>query len=140
MYRDLALSYLKLDNLTVANDWDNHHKDGFVAPFPSQNYKYSPHDSSEACDSACKAEPECSQWTYHLRKCRFVTTRRYGRHREPELGTETNAASAEDAVWVPDLDGLRFVAGWDTAKIQAWIAARPCDQVEWVTASTERIF
>ena len=35
---------------------------------------------------------------------------------------------------------LKFMSGWDTAKINGWVRERPCEEVRWVRPSITRIF
>lgn len=124
MYRDLAISLMNLTSMAIRKDWDNADWDAFPPPLEGD-----PHASSHNCELACQANDECFQWNYHLRNCWFVRSFRLGNAKEP---------SREEGRW--SLEDQRFIAGWDSRKIQRWVDERPCDVVEWVRPSTERIF
>ena len=138
LYRDLAISYFNLTTITSPRaSWDNAAWDAYPAPGPDKLYKEDPHKSLTTCNSACEAHPHCFQWRYHLQKCTFVRSFRLGIQREPQLGV---GASKEDKAktWSPT--DLEFTSGWNTKLITAWVESRPCEQVDWVRPSTERIF
>ena len=134
------MSYFKLGNLTDRENWNNGDRDGFSPPSSSRLYTHDPHDSFDACGIACKAHDNCFQWRYHLRKCQFVRSIRLGKHEEPGLGKARMKEGAEDDTSKWNAEDLRYMAGWDAAKISTWMAQRPCEEVQWVKPSTERIF
>ena len=65
---------------------------------------------------------------------------RFGEHRDPELGKVGEDLNQEESKleWSPEQ--LRFRAGWVQDKVRRWIDERPCEDVEWVRPSLERIF
>lgn len=77
---------------------------------------------------------------YHLKKCYFNRSIRYGRAREPsaESVKKNGKPHGGEAEW--DFEDLRFVTGWDNEKIARWIDDHPCERVEWVHPSLKRIF
>ena len=132
------MTYLNIGNMTTREDWNNGGFDGFSPPVPSRFYDHDPHESFDACGRACKAHEDCFQYTYHLRKCLFVRSIRYGKAEEPGLGKTSKKVPTKKLDWSPE--DLRYMAGWDTEKIREWMDARPCEQVRWVRPSTKRIF
>ncbi|KAK5165282.1 uncharacterized protein LTR77_009380 [Saxophila tyrrhenica] len=140
LYRDLATSYFNLTNLTIRTDWNTAQHDAPVAEYPSDHYTHDPHESIEACSSACTAAEKCFTWTYHLRQCHLGTRLRAGLHAEPSLkkvGGKTKLTE-DDGTWTDE--DLRFVAGWNHEKIKKWVDERPCEEVEWVRPSITRMF
>lgn len=135
LYRDLATTYFNFANLTTLTDWDNGSRGSYRAPTPNKSTLYSldPHASFSACQLACEALPDCLQYSYHLRNCKFSNSFHFGERREPEKATGANKMK-----WTDEDRG--FQAGWIAKRILAWIDERPCEQVEWVRPSTERIF
>ncbi|USW54960.1 hypothetical protein Slin15195_G082790 [Septoria linicola] len=125
LYRDMAVSYFQNFQFTQRENWDNAEWDGFDPP---NDTTYNPHASIATCSTACEKHENCFQWTYHRQRCYFVHSFRLGREREP-------STDGDWTIW-----DQRFVAGWDTAKIKKWIDQRPCEKVQWVKPSTERIF
>ncbi|KAK4505060.1 hypothetical protein PRZ48_003023 [Zasmidium cellare] len=130
LWRDIAISYFDLANMTRKNDWDNA---GWDAYPPAEDDPNEPHSSVEACSLACQEADGCFQWTYHLQRCSFVRSFRLGRAREPHVEEEK-----KDQEWTPE--DKRYFAGWKTEHIQRWISERPCNEVQWVKPSIERIF
>lgn len=52
-------------------------------------------------------------------------------------GSKQPSTNKENEEW--NADERKFVAGWDTAKIQKWAEKRNCEVVEWVRPSNDRI-
>ncbi|KAM3421676.1 hypothetical protein BST61_g2061 [Cercospora zeina] len=131
LYRDLAISfYHGFQSPIIREDWDNADWDGFEPP----EYQGA-HTSMERCQAACTKHHLCMQWTYHLKKCRFVRSFRLGQAKEPHVEDDRKHEHGE---W--EAKDQRYMAGWDTVKIKKWIDERPCTEVQWVKPSTERIF
>lgn len=59
-----------------------------------------------------------------------------GLPRKPEVGKEATNEE-KDAEW--DAEDLRFISGWISDKIQRRVNERPCNAVEWVRPSIERV-
>lgn len=129
LYRDMAISYYNSFQTERRDDWDNAVWDAFDPPEEFRDA----HASLESCHQACRKHAPCFQWTYHLRHCHFVRSFRYGRAREPLIENDS-----KDEDWTHEES--RYMSGWDTGKIGKWIQQRPCDQVQWVRPSIERIF
>lgn len=138
LWRDMAVSYWKFANLTTRDDWDNSGRSSLDAPKRSQSYSHDPHESFEACRSACEAVPKCVQFTYHRRKCKIDRSLRYGECKEPEI--EQPGMTTSENTQGRNPDDMRFFAGWVPDKIKAWIDGHPCDTIEWARPSLERIF
>lgn len=132
LWRDIALSYLDMADLTRKDDWDNGEWDAYE---PAQNDPNRPHESPEACGSACEKAvgSGCFQWTHHRRQCWFVRSFRYGRPRKAQIEDE-----ATDRYWMPE--DQRYFAGWNSDNIRRWISEQPCEEVQWVNPSVQRIF
>ncbi|KAK4611755.1 hypothetical protein CLAFUW4_12916 [Fulvia fulva] len=130
LYRDLAVDFLNMANMTRKLDWDNGEWDSYrpAADDPSQ-----PNESVDNCERACARAEGCFQWTYHLQRCYFVRSFRLGRAKAPMVEDDR-----KDREW--SYEDQRFIAGWDADKIKRWISERPCDEVQWVRPSIERIF
>lgn len=122
--------------MTSLDDWNNAAWDGFHAPVSGPSYSHDPHASVEACSSACGAHSTCFQWTYHHQKCTFVRSIRFGKHQEPSIIEPPNEGEPPR---LGTVDG-RFKAGWATEDIIQWMNDRPCERVQWVRPSTDRIF
>ena len=140
-YRDLAVSYFNVGDLTIREDWNNGGFDGFDPPVSSPFYSHDPHESFDACGRACKAHDECFQWNYHLRKCHFMRSIRLGEAEQPGYGFKGASQVISNwrmSEWNP-VD-LRYMSGWDTEKINKWVNERLCEEVQWVKPSTIRIF
>lgn len=133
LWQDIATSYFEFANMTPKDDWDNAEWDAFDPP--AEDNSQDPHSSAEACSLACQhAEgPECFQWTYYLQQCKFSKSIRLGRARQKRVD-KTEGSKA----WTSEEQ--RYLAGWNTDRIQQWISERPCDEVQWVKPSIERIF
>ncbi|KAF2090374.1 glycosyltransferase family 31 protein [Saccharata proteae CBS 121410] len=125
LYRHLS-TYFPLLAAPTRPDWDNAQWDAFRAPDPppSESQPDSPHDSFEACGHACHQHDKCFQYNFHDATCTFVSSMRFGFHREPD---EERARG-------------RWMAGWDTEKMREWMEGRRCEEAEWVRASLQRIF
>lgn len=133
LWRDIAMSYFDLANMTDKLDWDNAEWDTF--PPAAEDDVRDPHSSAEACSLACQhtKNADCFQWTYHLHRCKFARSFRLGRAREPQVDKKESSQT-----WT--LEDQRYLAGWNTDRIRQWMSKRPCDQVQWVRPSIERIF
>ena len=138
LWRDMAVSYWNFANLTTRDDWDNTGRSSFEARKQSEFYSHDPHESFEACRSACEAQPKCLQFTYHSRRCTIDRSLRYGEYKDPEV--ERLGMTMNEGTQGRSPDDLRFFAGWLPDKVKAWIDDHPCDTVEWVKPSLERIF
>lgn len=119
--------------MTRKEDWDNAEWDTF---FPSaDDDPQDAHSSAEACSLACRhtESADCFQWTYHPQQCKFARSFRLGRTRVPRIdqAEQSEAQKPEEQ---------RYLAGWNTDKIKQWMSERPCDEVQWVKPSIERIF
>jgi hypothetical protein len=127
LYRDLAIDYFNLSRLTPRDNWRNNAAGvGYLAPETETH----PHESAESCATACSEHAECFSWTYHLRACHFVKSIRLGKQADPSAeGADVEMFSSND---------LKFTAGWDNAKISKWMAARPCEEVQWLHPSWDR--
>ncbi|EME40123.1 glycosyltransferase family 31 protein [Dothistroma septosporum NZE10] len=132
LYRDLAVGFLNMTDLTRRRDWDNADWDSYR---PSPDDQNEPDESPDNCERACAKveDSDCFQWTYHLQRCKFVRSFRMGGAKAPKVedGREDHEWSYEDQ---------RYVAGWNSDLIKRWISERPCDEVQWVKPSIERIF
>ena len=140
LYRDLATSYFELGTFATREDWFNAGWDSFPAPNPSKFYTHDPHESFDACGRACKAQENCFQYQYHLRKCTFVKIIKFGVAAEPRIDPKGKKEESEEELAEWEKEDLRFMAGWDTEKILKWMEERPCEQVKWVRPSVKRIF
>lgn len=140
LYRDLATSYFNISSLTTREDWYISDGDSFAPPVPSKYYSHDPHESFDACGTACIAHDQCMQYQYHLRKCEFMRSIRFGVKREPGIYNLQGRVdvTADLSEW--EAEDLRFMAGWDGEKIRKWMDERPCEQVKWVRPSIKRIF
>lgn len=112
--------------MTTRQDWDNGDWDAFPPPPEDKDA----HASIKTCESSCQAHDRCFQWTYHHRTCWFVRSFRLGGSKQPSTNKENEEWNADER---------KFVAGWDTAKIQKWAEKRNCEVVEWVRPSNDRI-
>jgi len=113
-------------------DWMNSDWDGFPAPPGSDAHK-----SFDECGKACKADPNCFQWTWHLRTCQFTHSFRLGQPRAPEV---EDWRSEEEKLHPWTREEKRFLAGWDIDYIKEWARGRECSTVQWVRPSLQRIF
>ncbi|KAF2770276.1 hypothetical protein EJ03DRAFT_270778 [Teratosphaeria nubilosa] len=132
LYADFV-DYLNLTELTAREDWVNSDWRGYQASARSA------HASFNACGRACAADPNCFQWTYHLRSCQLSPAFRLGQAKSP--GIEMWRSDEEKASpWTSD--ELRYFAGWNRDRIRRWVNAkgRDCKQVQWVKPSLTRIF
>ncbi|KAK5112102.1 hypothetical protein LTR62_004444 [Meristemomyces frigidus] len=129
-YRDIATTFFDFANMTRREDWDNGEWDAY-RPAPENAGRSD--ESVSDCSRACENAEGCFQWTYHLRQCYFVRSFRYGRSKQP-----VDEEDRPDREWT--FEEQRFTAGWDVEKIVNWMDARPCDNVDWVKPSLERIF
>lgn len=142
IFRDLA-DYLNITAVAFRPDWDNAAWDGYPAPSKGPDDS-DPHSSTEACGKSCEHSSSCFQWTYHLQRCTFVRSFRLGTQKEPEgekpKKHKVDGVEVEEPVKQWSLEDQRFMAGWDVEGIRKWMDERPCEEVEWVKPSVERIF
>ncbi|GAB7362503.1 hypothetical protein MBLNU230_g2824t1 [Neophaeotheca triangularis] len=143
LFRDLA-DYLNITSVAFREDWDNAAWDGYPAPSGGPD-GIDPHSSLEACSRSCDESGNCFQWTYHLKRCTFVRSFRLGTQKEPrgekpKTHKDEEGNVVEEPVKEWSLEDQRYMAGWDVDNIKRWIEKRPCEEVEWVKPSIERIF
>ena len=132
LFADLV-NYLNLTQVSHRDDWTNGDFNGYRAPSDSA------HASFDACGQACRADPNCLQWTHHLKDCTFTSTIRLGQAMPP--GLESWRSKEEKAKTWSD-EELRYMAGWDLDGIKTWMSApgRDCKTAHWVRPSLKRIF
>lgn len=132
LFADLV-DFLNLTEVARRDDWMNGDFTGYRAPGDDA------HASFDACGKACKADPNCLQWTHRLKDCTFVPTIRLGQHWDPHL--EPWRSEEEKALPWTD-EEKRFMAGWDLDGIKKWMSApgRDCKTAHWVRPSLKRIF
>ncbi|ORX95131.1 hypothetical protein BCR34DRAFT_498702 [Clohesyomyces aquaticus] len=126
LYADL-ISHLGLGDFSTRDDWDNANWDGFS---PSDD---SPaHSSFKACKTACAADDNCFQFTYHMQHCYMAKSIRLGEKRDPE-GDLADLKDGKE-------EDRRFMSGWDTKRIKKWVEDNKCEAPHWVKPSIKRIF
>ncbi|EMC97839.1 glycosyltransferase family 31 protein [Baudoinia panamericana UAMH 10762] len=133
LFADLV-DYLNLTKVAVREDWVNSEWGGYPPPSDSPA-----HASFDACGDACKADPNCFQWTYHLRSCVFTPWFRLGQAKAAEV-EEWRPPEEKSMQW--SSEDKRFMAGWDVEGIKRWMSGkgRDCKTIQWVRPSVERIF
>lgn len=131
-FADLV-DYFNLTKVAIREGWTNTDFGGYAAPLDTA------HASFDAWSRACKSDPKCFGWMYHLRTGRFVNTIRLGQAKAPEVGA---SRSEEDKAVEWNDEEKRHRAGWDLEGSRQWIRAegRDCKTIEWVRPSLERIF
>lgn len=132
LYRDLARGFYNVTSLTRREGWTNAAWDdlGFDAPPGGETVEEVEALTAASCEIACEEDEGCFSWTHHGYTCSLVYSIRIGYPRFLE---------GEDGAVGEERD-MSFVAGWMTARIGRWVEEHPCEDVQWVKPSVERVF
>ncbi|PSR99228.1 glycosyltransferase family 31 protein [Coniella lustricola] len=121
------------------DDWDNGADEWFYLDFKAENHEWEDwrldraikrdemsdlekvaHMSFESCKRACLHHEDCFQFMWHNDCCAMHSSMRLGQPMRKKLGEHNK---------------MRFLSGWDMAKVRKWVAEHDCkDEIEWPEA------